>query len=75
MQAALLEATLRTLKELGYAKTTTTEVVARAGYAPHEDFVPLGGFATFVNGLAVSPGTPAKSVQHPLTMVRRAYCI
>ncbi len=31
MQAALLEATLRTLKELGYAKTTTTEVVARAG--------------------------------------------
>lgn len=30
-QAALLEATLLTLRELGYAKTTTTEIVARAG--------------------------------------------
>lgn len=30
-QAALLEATLQTLRELGYAKTTTTEIVARAG--------------------------------------------
>jgi AcrR family transcriptional regulator len=27
----LLEATLQTLRELGYAKTTTTEIVARAG--------------------------------------------
>jgi len=30
-QAALLEATVQTLRELGYAKTTTTEIVARAG--------------------------------------------
>lgn len=30
-QAALLDATLQTLRELGYAKTTTTEIVARAG--------------------------------------------
>lgn len=27
----MLEATLQTLRELGYAKTTTTEIVARAG--------------------------------------------
>lgn len=30
-QAALLDATVQTLRELGYAKTTTTEIVARAG--------------------------------------------
>jgi AcrR family transcriptional regulator len=30
-QAALLDATIQTLRELGYAKTTTTEIVARAG--------------------------------------------
>ena len=38
------------------------QVVKKPGYAPHEDFTPLAGFATFVNGLAVSPGTPVKSV-------------
>ena len=38
------------------------QVVKKPGYAPHEDFTPLGGFATFVNGLALSPGTPARSV-------------
>jgi AcrR family transcriptional regulator len=30
-QAALLDATLQTLRELGYTRTTTTEIVARAG--------------------------------------------
>lgn len=30
-QSALLEAAVRTLRELGYARTTTTEIVARAG--------------------------------------------
>ncbi len=30
-QRALLDATILTLRELGYAKTTTTEIVARAG--------------------------------------------
>ena len=38
------------------------QVVKKPGYAPQQDFTPLGGFATFVNGLAVSPGTPVKSV-------------
>lgn len=30
-QAALLDATVQALRELGYARTTTTEIVARAG--------------------------------------------
>lgn len=37
------------------------QVVKNPGYAPQQDFTPLGGIATFVNGLAVAPGTPAKS--------------
>jgi tripartite-type tricarboxylate transporter receptor subunit TctC len=46
------------------------QVVKKPGYAPHEDFTPLGGFATFVNGLAVSPGTPAKSLAEYVQWVR-----
>ncbi|MGB3070179.1 MAG: Bug family tripartite tricarboxylate transporter substrate binding protein [Ottowia sp.] len=38
------------------------QVVKKPGFAPDADFVNVGGIATFVNGLAVSPGTPAKSV-------------
>ena len=38
------------------------QVVRKPGYNPQADFTPLGGFATFVNGLALSPGTPARSV-------------
>ncbi len=37
------------------------QVVKNPGYAPQQDFTPLGGIATFVNGLAVAPGTPAQS--------------
>ncbi len=46
------------------------QVVKKPGYAPQEDFVPLGGFATFVNGLAVSPGTPAKTVPEYVEWVK-----
>ena len=46
------------------------QVVKKPGYAPHEDFTPLGGFATFVNGLAVSPGTPAKSLAEYVQWVK-----
>ena len=46
------------------------QVVKKPGYAPHEDFTPLGGFATFVNGLAVSPGTPAKSLPEYVQWVK-----
>ena len=34
-------------------------VVKNPGYQPDHDFVPVGGFATFVNAFAVSGGTPA----------------
>ena len=36
------------------------QVVQKPGFDPRADFVSLGGFATFVNCLAVSPATPAK---------------
>jgi tripartite-type tricarboxylate transporter receptor subunit TctC len=37
-------------------------VVKNPGFEPARDFVAVGGFATFVNALALSGGTPAKSV-------------
>jgi tripartite-type tricarboxylate transporter receptor subunit TctC len=36
-------------------------VVKNPGYEPEHDFVPVGGFATFVNAFAVSGGTLAKT--------------
>ena len=32
------------------------------GFDPARDFTPVAGFASFVNALAVSPGTPAKTL-------------
>ncbi len=40
------------------------------GFNPAQDFVPVAGFATFVNGLALSGGTPAKSYREYLAWVR-----
>ena len=40
------------------------------GFDPTQDFVPVAGFATFVNGLALSSGTPAKSYKEYLAWVR-----
>ncbi len=37
-------------------------VVKHPGFDTARDFTPVAGFATFVNALAVSPGTPAKSL-------------
>ena len=37
------------------------QVVKNPGFDPVHDFVPVAGFATFVNAFAVSAGTPAKS--------------
>ena len=45
-------------------------VVKNAGYDSHKDFVPVAGFATFVNAFAVSGGTPAKSVDEYVAWVR-----
>ena len=46
------------------------QVVKKPGYAPAEDFVALGGFATFVNGLAVSAATPANTLSEYVEWVR-----
>jgi tripartite-type tricarboxylate transporter receptor subunit TctC len=40
------------------------------GFEPARDFVAVGGFATFVNALAVSGGTPAKSMNEYMAWVR-----
>jgi tripartite-type tricarboxylate transporter receptor subunit TctC len=45
-------------------------VVKNPGYAPAQDFVPVAGFATFVNAFAVSGGTPAKSVAEYVNWVK-----
>lgn len=45
-------------------------VVKNAGYDTHKDFVPVAGFATFVNAFAVSGGTPAKSVDEYVAWVK-----
>ena len=40
------------------------------GYDPAKDFVPVGGFASFVNAFAVSPGTPARTMDEYVAWVR-----
>jgi tripartite-type tricarboxylate transporter receptor subunit TctC len=46
-------------------------VTKNAGFDPSKDFVPVAGFATFVNALAVSGGTPAKSMNEYIAWVRQ----
>ncbi len=45
-------------------------VVKNPGFEPHKDFVAVAGFATFVNALALSGGTPAKSVDEYVKWVK-----
>ena len=45
-------------------------VVKNHGFEPAKDFVAVAGFATFVNALAVSGGTPAKSVNEYVAWAR-----
>ena len=40
------------------------------GFDPARDFTPVAGFASFVNALAVSPGTPAKTLAEYAAWVR-----
>lgn len=47
-------------------------VTKNAGFDPAVDFVPVAGFATFANALAVSGGTPAKSVTEYVRHVQGA---
>lgn len=46
------------------------QVMKNPGFDPATDFVPVAGFATFVNAFAVSGGTPAKSFQEYVAWVR-----
>ena len=46
------------------------QVVKAPGFNPAQDFTPVAGFATFVNGLAVSSGTPAKSLNEYIAWVK-----
>ena len=45
-------------------------VVKSPGFDPARDFVPVAGFATFVNALALSGGTPAKSFDDYVAWVK-----
>jgi tripartite-type tricarboxylate transporter receptor subunit TctC len=46
------------------------QVVKNPGFDPARDFVPVAGFATFANALAVSGATPAKSVNEYVAWVK-----
>lgn len=46
------------------------QVVKTPGFNPAQDFTPVAGFATFVNVLAVSSGTPAKSLNEYIARVK-----
>ena len=46
------------------------QVVKNPGFDSTKDFVPVAGFATFVNALAVSGGTPAKSMAEYVAWVK-----
>jgi tripartite-type tricarboxylate transporter receptor subunit TctC len=48
------------------------QVVKQPGFDPAVDFVPVAGFATFVNAFAVSGGTPAKSFNEYVAWVKGA---
>jgi len=45
-------------------------VVKNPGYQPAQDFVPVAGFATFVNAFAVSGGTPVKGFKEYVEWVK-----
>jgi tripartite-type tricarboxylate transporter receptor subunit TctC len=45
-------------------------VVKNPGFDPARDFVPVAGFATFVNALALSAGTPAKTFRDYVVWVK-----
>ena len=46
------------------------QVVKTPGFNPQTDFTPVAGFATFVNGLALSGGTPAKTFNDYIALVK-----
>lgn len=47
------------------------QVLRSPGFEPAKDFVAVAGFATFVNALAISGGTPAKTYRDFVAWVRQ----
>jgi tripartite-type tricarboxylate transporter receptor subunit TctC len=45
-------------------------VLKNPGFNPQQDFTPVAGFASFANGLAVSPGTPVNTYAQYLDWMR-----
>jgi tripartite-type tricarboxylate transporter receptor subunit TctC len=45
-------------------------VLKNPGFNPQQDFTPVAGFASFANGLAVSPGTPVNAYAQYLGWMR-----
>jgi tripartite-type tricarboxylate transporter receptor subunit TctC len=45
-------------------------VLKNPGFQPQQDFSPVAGFASFTNGLAVSPGTPVTSYAQYVDWIR-----
>ncbi|HEY0856102.1 MAG TPA: Bug family tripartite tricarboxylate transporter substrate binding protein [Albitalea sp.] len=45
-------------------------VVKNPGFDPAKDFVPVAGFASFVNAFALSSGTPAKTLDEYVAWIR-----
>ncbi len=48
------------------------QVTKNPGFDPSTDFVPVAGFASFANVLAVSAGTPARTLQEYVAWVQSA---
>jgi tripartite-type tricarboxylate transporter receptor subunit TctC len=48
------------------------QVVKAPGFEPAKDFVPVAGFATFVNAFAVSGATPAKTFDEYVAWIKSA---
>ena len=46
-------------------------VLKAPGYQPSKDFVPVAGFASFVNGIALASSTPAKTLPDYLAWVKK----
>lgn len=49
------------------------QVVRNPGFDPARDFVPVAGFASFVNAFAVSGGTPARSLDGYVQWLRASH--